>query len=135
MPSYVKTVFAQCKNYANFFQKIRICKFWNFCINFGPTIRIDHGKRKYINKSIINSVIEVLQSEYIAVIFDFLQFCNFSLNTLIYILTPTCQMGDFGRQNSLWNANSLNFLQFLFLQYDWSELEVLVFLKRNVFIE
>ena len=42
-------------------------------------------------------------------------------------------MGDFGRQNSLLQANIVNLLQFLFQQYAWSELEVLVFPKKECF--
>ena len=42
-------------------------------------------------------------------------------------------MGDFRRQIS-WNyENSVNLLQFLFLHHAWSELEVIVFLKKMVF--
>ena len=44
-------------------------------------------------------------------------------------------MGDFGRQISFQNENLVNLLQILFLQDAWSELEVLVFLKRMVFRE
>ena len=44
-------------------------------------------------------------------------------------------MGDFGRQISQNYENSIVLLQFLLLQDAWSELEVLVFPKRMVFIE
>ena len=44
-------------------------------------------------------------------------------------------MGDFGRQISQKYKNSINLLQFLLLQHAWSDLEVLVFLKRMVFTE
>ena len=44
-------------------------------------------------------------------------------------------MGGFGRQISFQNENLVNLLQILFLQDAWSELEVLVFLKRMVFTE
>ena len=44
-------------------------------------------------------------------------------------------MGDFGRQISQKYENSINLLQFSLLQHAWSELEVLVFLKRMVFTE
>ena len=44
-------------------------------------------------------------------------------------------MGDFGRQVSQKYENSINFLQFSLLQHAWSELEVLVFLKRMIFTE
>ena len=84
---------------------------------------------------IISSKIEVLQFAYTEVLFDFCKILQVFISTLIYILTPRCQMGDFGRQNSLWHENLVNLLQFLFQQYGWSELEVLVFPKRSVFTE
>ena len=95
----------------------------------------DYGKLKNIIRSIISSKIEVLQFAYIEVLFDFCKMLQFFINTLFYILTPRCQMGDFGRQTTLWCENLANFLQFSFLQYAWSALEVLVFLKRSVFRE
>ena len=39
------------------------------------------------------------------------------------------------RQMAPYNENLLNFLQFLLLQHAWSELEVLLFLKRMKFTE
>ena len=44
-------------------------------------------------------------------------------------------MCDFVRQMAPLNENLQNFLQFLLLQPAWSELEVLLFLKRRIFTE
>ena len=138
MKNYVKTtslVNTQCKKYAHFFQKIRIWEFSNFSINSIPTIRRDYGNLKNIIIGIISSKIEVLQFAYTEVLFDFRKILQVFISTLIYILIPRWQMGDFGRQNSLLHAKLVNLLQFLFLQHAWSQLEVLVFLKRNGFTE
>ena len=53
------------------------------------------------------------------------------LNTTFCITPSRRQMGDFGRQISQKYKNSINLLQFLLLQHAWSELEVVLFLKRR----
>ena len=68
-------------------------------------------------------------------IFHFSRNNKILLNTTFCITPSRCQMGDFGRQISQKYENSINLLQFLLLQHAWSDLEVLVFLKRMVFTE
>ena len=104
-------------------------------MNYSPTIRWDYKKFKKVIRSTSNTTSEVLQFAYAEVVFDFLEILLFLFSTIFYILAPRRQMGDFGRQNSLWHENLVNLLQFLFQQYGWSELEVLVFPKRSVFTE